>query len=79
MPNKWSRGIPVIEPDSEVERTFRRMNQNLGIQGNEVDPQMTPVVDARDLVLPDIRGEGEIRRQPPLPLPQDYNRGYEKS
>ena len=52
----------MIEPDPELEDTLRRINQNLGIQGDEVDPKMTPLVDARDPVLPDILGEGEIRR-----------------
>ena len=69
MPNTWSRGISIIEPDPELERTLRRMNQNLGIQVDEVDLQMPPLVDDRDSVLPDICGEGEIQRQHPTPLP----------
>ena len=77
MPNTRSRGIPVIEPDPELDRTLRRMNQNLGIQGDEVDPQMPPLVKAHEPVLPYIRGEGEIRRQPASPRPQKYCRGYE--
>ena len=58
MPNRQSRVIHVVEPDPELERTLRRMNQNLCMQGDEVVPQMTPLVDARDHVLPDICGEG---------------------
>ena len=38
---------------------------------------MPPLVDAHDPVLHDIHGEGEIRRQPPAPRPQEYYRGYE--
>ena len=56
MPNTRTRGIPVIESDPELERILRRMNQNLGIQGDEVDPLMPPFVDAHDRVLPDIVG-----------------------
>ena len=39
MSNTRSREIPVIEPDPELEITLRRMNQNSGIQGDEVNPQ----------------------------------------
>ena len=74
MPNTRIRGIPVIKPDPKLERTLRRMDQNLGIQGDEVYPQMPPLVIAHDPVLPDIRGEGEIRRQPPAPRPLEYYR-----
>ena len=77
MPNTRSKKIRVIEPDPELERTLRRINQNLGIQGDEVDPQMPPLVDVRDPVVHYIRGEGEILRQPPAPRPQEYFRGYE--
>ena len=77
MPNTPSRGILVIEPDPELEHSLRRMNHNLGIQGDEVDPQMPPLVVARDPVMPDIRGDGELRIQPPPPRPQEYYRGYE--
>ena len=69
MPNNWSREIPVLELDPELEHTLRIMNQNLGIQGDEVNPQMAPLVDTRDPGLPGICGEGEIRIQPPAPLP----------
>ena len=58
MPNTRSKRILVIEPDPELERTLSRMNQNLGIQGDEVNSQMTPLVNAYDLVIHDIRGEG---------------------
>ena len=47
----------------------------MGIQGDKVDPQMPPLVNARDPIIPDIRGEGEIHRQPPAPRPQEYYRG----
>ena len=77
MPITRSRGILVIEPDPELECTLRRMNENLSIECDEVDPQMPPLVDASDPVIPDIRGEGEIRRQPPTPRHQEYYRGYE--
>ena len=53
------------------------MNKNLSIQGDEVDPKMSPLVDAHDPLLPDIRGEGEILRQPPTQWPQEYYRDYE--
>ena len=58
MPNTRSRGKHVIEPDPELERTLSRMNQNLGIQGDEVNSQMTPLVNAFDPVVHDIHGEG---------------------
>ena len=35
------------------------------------------MVEVRDPIIPDIRGEGEIWRQPPAPRPQEYYRGYE--
>ena len=62
MPNILSKGIPVIKLYPELERTLRRTNQNLGIQGDEVDPQMPPLVHTRDPVLLDIPREGEIKR-----------------
>ena len=37
---------------------------------------MPPFVDARDPLISNIHGEGEIRRQPPAPRPQEYYRGY---
>ena len=55
--NTRSREIPIIEPDPELEYTLRRMNQNLGSHGDEVDPQMPLLVDTHDLVLPFIHGE----------------------
>ena len=77
MQNTQRRGIPIIWPVLELERTFRRMNQNSGIQGDEVDPQMQPLVDTHDPVLLDIFVEDKKRRQPPAPRPQEYYRGYE--
>ena len=77
MSNTRSREIPVIEPDPELEITLRRMNQNSGIQGDEVDQQMPQMVDGHDPVLPHICGVGEIRRQPSTLRPQEYYRGYE--
>ena len=60
MPNTQSKGIPIIESDPELERILRRMNENLGIQGDDVDPQMPPLIDAHDSVIPYTREEGGI-------------------
>ena len=47
------------------------MNQNLVILDEDHNP------DAHDKQLPENRGEGDIRRQPPAPRPEEYYKGYD--
>ena len=66
MSNIRSRGIPVIEPNPELERTLRRMNQNLGIQDDEVGPQIPPLVNLMTLYY--LIFVGKVRYADNIPL-----------
>ena len=50
---------------------MRQKNQNLGILNDDHNPELRTLIDAYDQILPENRGEGKIRRQPPAPRPQE--------
>ena len=52
MPSTQSRGQLILSHDPELERTLRRMNQNLGILDADHNPEIQPPVDAHDRLLP---------------------------
>ena len=49
----------------------------MGILYEDVNPELPPVGDACNYLLPENRKEGEIRRQPPAPRRQEYYGGYD--
>ena len=75
MTSTRSSREPILSPDPDLNRTLRRMNQNLGNLEEEFDREIPPPVEAHDQILAENHGEGEIRRQPPAPRPQEYCRG----
>ena len=77
MPSTWSRGEPILSPDLKLEHTLRKMNQNLGILDEDHNPKHPPPSDTHDQLLSKNCGEGEIRRKPPAPCPEEYYRGYD--
>ena len=75
MPSTWSSGEPILSPDSKLNRPVRRMNKNLGYFEDEFDKDIPIPVEAYDKLLAKNHGEGEIRRHPPAPRPEEYYRG----
>ena len=55
-------------------RTLHIMNRNLVIIDDH-NTKLPPPVDDHDQLLLENCGEGDIRRQPPAPRPQEYYRG----
>ena len=72
MPSTRSRGESILSPDPELEHTLCKINQNFGILDNDHHPELPPSVDVHDQLLAENHGEGDIKRLPPAPRPQEY-------
>ena len=72
MPSTWSRGIPVLPFDLEMNCTLRRMNEphNPDNIGDGINFQLPSPVDAHNQVIVENPGDGALRRQPSAPLNQ---------
>ena len=63
--------------DSELERTLRNMNRNMGTNDDDPKPEHPISGCVHGHLLPDAPGENKQRGQNPAPRPQEYCRGYE--
>ena len=76
MPSTRSRGDLLLLFDPELNRTLRRMNEpfNLNNIGDGINRQLPTPVDARNEVIVENPDDGVLRRQPPIPRPQEIYR-----
>ena len=51
MTSTRSSREPILSPDPDLNRTLRRMNQNLGNLDEEFDREIPPPVEAHDQLL----------------------------
>ena len=77
MPCTRSQGEPIVQFNHELKRTLRRMNdqQNPTNLGDGINLHVPPPVDAHNQVIVENLDDGTFRRQPPIPLPQEFYRG----
>ena len=61
---------PLFPYDHELERILRNMNQNLGINDDDPNQNISAPVDVRGQLLPDALGEHQRRDKIPLHGPK---------
>ena len=77
MPSTWNQGESIVPFDTELNRAVHRMNdqQNPVNLGDGINHQLPPPFDAHNQVIVENLDDGTFRRQPPIPLPQEFYRG----